>query len=230
MNGLALIAVGVWGYIALNIGEQVYDLSGLPACGRGENMIDCARSWLPAVVLVLVAIAVLDFLRRQTSMAARQTGIFDRLREISEAQHKASSLKELAARRLDIENATDSIGREFMKLQFTADLAVARNTVVTLQGLIEHPAFVDFTSAELRFEFRKMLETIKKRHAEGCVDLKRLPVESLLDRLFERSLEAQAGWETTYEGLVGEPIARPACERLEKWRADKEAVRPRVKK
>ncbi|MGH6923728.1 MAG: hypothetical protein ACRED5_08310 [Propylenella sp.] len=230
LNALALLAVGVSLYVVLKLVEVAYGLSDLPVCAEEESILDCARSWSGAVALVFLALALLVFMRRQTDIAARQTGIADRLEEISGKQQKASLLKELIERRAEIDNVTDGIAREFMKLQFTAEIAVARNVVVTLQSLIEAPAFVNFTSVELRFEFRRLLEQVKERHAAGSLDLKRLPIESLLDRLFERSLEAQDGWETTYEALMGEPIARPARELLEKWRADKAAVRPRLKK
>jgi hypothetical protein len=230
LNALALLAIGVALYLVLKLAEVAYGLSDLPVCAEEDSILDCARSWSAAAALVFLAVALLVFMRRQTDIAARQTVIADRLKEISEKQQKASLLRDLIDRRAEIENVTDGIAREFMKLQFTAELAVARNVVVTLQSLVETPAFVNFTSVELRFEFRRLLEQIKERHAEGSLDLKRLPIENLLDRLFERSLEAQDGCETTYEGLMGEPIARPARELLEKWRADKAAVRPRLKK
>jgi len=231
VNGLALIAVGVWIYVALKMREDLDRLSELPVCGPDEGMVGCARWWSAAGILVLLAVAVLVFMIRQSRIASRQICIADRLKEISEIQHKQALLNEMTERRFEIDIVADSIGREFMKLQFTPDLAVARNVVVTLQHLIECPAFVKFTSADLRFELRRLLEHIKKRHAGGSIDLKRLPIESLLDRLFERSLEAQDGVETIYEGLMGEPIARPARGRLEKWRADKAAasIKPRLK-
>ena len=230
VNGLALIAAGVWIYVALKLAESGYGLDDLPACGPGEDRVGCARWWMASGILVVIAIATLSFLWRQANIAARQIGIADRLKQISETQQKASLLGELRDRQCEIDNVTDSIAREFMKLQFTAELAVARNVLVTLQHLIESPAFVNFTSADLRFEFRRLLELIKKRHGNESLDLKRLPIESLLDRLFERSLEAQADWETSYEALMGEAVPRPARERLEKWRADKGAVKPKLKK
>jgi hypothetical protein len=230
LNAFALLAVGVALYVVLKLAEIAYGLSDLPVCAPEESLLGCARSWSAVAAFAFLAVVILIFMRRQTDIASRQVGISVRLREISEKQQKASLLKDLIERRAEIENVTDGIAREFMKLQFTAELAVARNVVVTLQSLIETPAFVDFTSVELRFEFRRLLEQIKERHAAGSLDLKRLPIENLLDRLFERSLEAQDGWETTYEALMGEPIARPARELLEKWRDDKAAVRPRLKK
>jgi hypothetical protein len=230
VSGLALIAGGVWIYVAAKMGSDVYRLSGLSACGPDENVAGCTRAWLAAGALVIVAVAMLDFVRRQTKIATRQVGISDRLKEISETQQKISLLKDMTERVAEIDNMTDCIGREFMKLQFAADLSLARNIVVTLQNLIESPCFVSFTSADLRFELRRLLEQIKERHAAGSLDLKRLPIEALLDRLFERSLEAQDGWETAYEGLIGGPIAGQARERLEQWRTDKASVKPRFRK
>jgi hypothetical protein len=230
VSGLALIAGGVWIYVAARMGTGAYRFSGLAVCGPDESMGGCARAWLAAGALVIVALAMLDFVRRQTKIATRQISISDRLRELSETQQKVSLLKDMTERVAEIDNMTDCIGREFMKLQFAADLSIARNIVVTLQNLIESPCFVSFTSADLRFELRRLLEQIKERHAAGNLDLKRLPIEALLDRLFERSLEAQDGWETAYEGLIGGPIAGQARERLEQWRTDKASVKPRFKK
>ncbi len=183
-------------------------------CMPGELALRCIRESLTAVGPLVVGLLVLLLLAWQIRVSGQIAGMLDRRRK-EELTHELTRLQK------EIDDAASLIGRSLIALEKSSTRR-AVTQIEPLRSFVVDPRFERFASSNLRHELGRFVEMASANTGEpDRLDLFRQQYEDEIQRLQRHvlgaALEAQAGLEATYEGLIGEAIPRVARDRYRHW-------------
>jgi hypothetical protein len=183
-------------------------------CLPGEPALRCIRQSLAAIGPLVVGVLILLVLAWQIRVSGQIADMVDRRR-------KEELTKELARLEREIDDAASLIGRSLLALE-KSSLRSAVTHIELLRGFVVDPRFETFASSNLRLELCRFVEMASAKTGDpDRLDLFRQQYEDQIQRLQRHvlgaALEARAGLEATYEGLIGEAIPSVARDRYRKW-------------